>query len=84
MEKPRTLLERREAILRAEGEKKSTILVAEGNKESAILDAEAEKQAAILRADTAYSVLLIFMLISLVKLNKKILLSIYLVDSVLT
>ena len=46
-----TSRERREAILRAEGEKKSTILVAEGHKESAILDAEAEKQAAILRAE---------------------------------
>ena len=43
--------ERREAILRAEGEKKSMILVAEGNKESAVLNAEAEKEAAILRAE---------------------------------
>ena len=44
-------MERREAILRAEGEKKSTILVAEGNKESAILEAQAEKESAILRAE---------------------------------
>ena len=44
-------VERREAILIAEGEKHSTILVAEGKKQSAILDAEAEKQAAILRAE---------------------------------
>lgn len=42
--------ERREAILRAEGEKNPQSLL-QKVKESAILDAEAEKQAAILRAE---------------------------------
>ena len=42
---------RREAILRAEGEKASAILVAQGEKESKILTAEGEKASAILRAE---------------------------------
>ena len=44
--------ERREAILRAEGEEKIyDPLLQKVKKESAILDAEAEKQAAILKAE---------------------------------
>ncbi|MDR1464334.1 MAG: paraslipin [Oscillospiraceae bacterium] len=45
--------QRREAILRAEGEKASKILVAEGQKESQIRAAEGEKAAVILRAEAA-------------------------------
>lgn len=43
--------QRREQILRSEGEKQAAILVAEGQKESKILTAEADKQAAILKAE---------------------------------
>ena len=43
--------QRREAILRAEGEKASKVLVAEGQKESQILAAEGDKRAAILHAE---------------------------------
>ena len=42
--------ERREAILRAEGDKRSKILVAEGEKESAILRAEAVKAQKVMEA----------------------------------
>lgn len=43
--------QRREAILRAEGEKAANILAAEGVKEKQITEAEGEKAAAILRAE---------------------------------
>ncbi|MDR1409531.1 MAG: SPFH/Band 7/PHB domain protein [Oscillospiraceae bacterium] len=43
--------ERRESILRAEGDKASRVLVAEGMKESQILQAEGEKASAILHAE---------------------------------
>ena len=43
--------EKREAVLRAEGQRQSQILVAEGEKESMILRADAAKQAAIKKAE---------------------------------